>query len=121
MHNGENVLFMKQRNWPTMSSEHSGSLSESSHHSSKSSRNQNEDGSSHSNSLSGSSTTGTSVTGPRAGQMDNVLLAQKELKAVAYARVLVIIVLVISAAVAGVITWIFSTREETNAFQNQVC
>jgi hypothetical protein len=92
------------------------SLSGSSLHSgSKNCSNHDDDG-------SGSSTTGTSVTGSttRGGPTKEEEIARSEDRAVAYSRVLVLSALLVSATVAGVLTWIFSTNAEEEDFHTQV-
>ena len=69
-----------------------------------------------------SSTTGTSVTGSGKGGTgtQEEEIARSEDRAVAYSRVLVLAVLLVSATVAGVLTWIFSTEAEEEDFHTQV-
>jgi hypothetical protein len=77
--------------------------------------------SNHDDDGSGSSTTGTSATGSGKGAPAEVEeIASREDRAVAYSRVLVLSVLLVSATVAGVLTWIFSTNAEEEAFHTQV-
>ena len=90
-------------------------MSGSSLHSSSKNYSSHEDG-------SGSSTTGTSVTGSttRGAPTKEDEIAKSEDRAVAYSRVLVLAVLLVSATTAGVLTWIFSTKAEEANFHTQV-
>ena len=91
------------------------SVSGSSLHSSSKNYSSHEDG-------SGSSTTGTSVTGSstRGPPTKEEEIARSEDRAVAYSKVLVLAVLLVSATAAGVLTWIFSTNAEEEEFRTQV-
>jgi hypothetical protein len=91
------------------SSVHSGSNNNSSH----------DDGSGHS--ISGSSTTGTSLGGStRPAPTKEEEIAKSEERAVAISRALVLGVLLVSATVAGVVTWIYSNKAEEEDFHSQV-
>jgi hypothetical protein len=89
------------------------SVSGSSLHSSSKNYSSHDDG-------SGSSTTGTSVGGLTKGTTQEEEIARKEDRAVVYSRALVLGVLLVSATVAGVVTWIFSTKAEEDDFHTQV-
>ena len=69
-----------------------------------------------------SSTTGTSITGSHRGGRDipDDIIAREESKAVAMSRILVLIVLAVSAAAAGVATFVLSKKAEMADFQLQV-
>mgnify|MGYP000302750627 CR=1 FL=1 len=71
---------------------------------------------------SGSSTTGTSASGGQKGgpSIQEEQIARSEDRAVAYSRAVVLGVLLVSATVAGVATWIFSNKAEENDFHTQV-
>jgi hypothetical protein len=76
--------------------------------------------SSHEDDGSGSSTTGTSVGGQKGGSTQEEEIARSEDRAVAYSRALVLGVLLVSATVAGIVTWIVSTKAEEDDFHTQV-
>jgi hypothetical protein len=76
--------------------------------------------SSHEDDGSGSSTTGTSLGGQKGGSTQEEEIARSEDRAVAYSRALVLGVLLVSASVAGVVTWIVSTQAEEDDFHTQV-
>jgi enamine deaminase RidA (YjgF/YER057c/UK114 family) len=96
------------------------SVSGNSLHSGSKNYSSNDDGSD-GHSISGSSTTGTSLAGSsRVAPTKEEEIARREDKAVAYSRALVLGVLLVSATVAGVVTWIVSTNAEKEDFQTQV-
>ena len=69
-----------------------------------------------------SSTTGTSVAGSRGGKdIPDDIIAREESRAVALSRMLVLVVLVVSATAAGVATFILSKKAEMADFEVQVC
>jgi hypothetical protein len=73
------------------------------------------------NSNGSTNSTGTGNTGPTAGAgIPEAILATKETRAVHYSRIMVLTVLVMSAAVAGSLTfWLFSESEKDD-FKVQV-
>jgi hypothetical protein len=78
------------------------------------------DESSASGSVTNSSTTGSTSTGLKSRTPEEDAIARKESRQVAYSKMLVLAVLLASATVAGVVTWIFSTRSEQTDFETQV-
>jgi Adenylate and Guanylate cyclase catalytic domain len=76
-----------------------------------------------SQSFSGSSTTGTSYTGRSTNNNNAIpedIIASKETRAINFSRFLVLAVILISAVVAGVLTYILTTDAEQQSFQVQV-
>jgi hypothetical protein len=73
------------------------------------------------NNSNGSTTTGgTGTSGPTGAGIPEAILATKETRAVYYSRIMVLAVLVISAAVAGGLTFRLSSESEKDDFEVQV-
>jgi hypothetical protein len=89
------------------------SLSGSSLHSGSKNNSSHEDG-------SGPSISGSSTGSTRGATKKEEEIARSEDRAVTYSRVLVLGVLLVSATVAGVVTWIYGTEAEEENFHSQV-
>jgi hypothetical protein len=73
------------------------------------------------NSNGSTTTSGTGTTGPNTSAgIPEAILATKETRAVHYSRIMVLAVLVISAAVAGGLTFWLSSESEKDDFEVQV-
>jgi hypothetical protein len=73
------------------------------------------------NSNGSTTTTGTgTATGSAGASIPEAILAKKETRAVHYSRIMVMSVLVISAAVAGGLTFWLSSESEKDDFEVQV-
>jgi hypothetical protein len=98
-------------------SEAEGSISSSS----RCSRGAGADDSSQEESTGSGSMTNSNSTGLKDRMSaEDAAISRKESKRVAFSKVLVLAVLVIAAAAAGVVTFIFSTKAEQTDFETQV-